>query len=230
MKILCGKNYFLISKKERWGLTWPGVALLLIACFILIFLFFNNLYSILAPVSREKATVLVVEGSVNDHVLMAAMQEFNTGKYKLLITTGTPLEYGAMLSAYKTTAAIAGQSLLKLGFDSAKLVIAGTEAIIHDRTFNSAIRLKQWLRENQPGVKALNLMSLGVHGGRSRLLFQAALGDSIKVGIISVPNQYYNGETWIRSSKGFRETMNEAIGYFYTRYFFRPYENELVEK
>jgi hypothetical protein len=147
-----------------------------------------------------------------------------------LITTGTPLEYGAMLSAYKTTAAIAGQSLLKLGFDSANLIIAGTEAIIHDRTFNSAIRLKQWLRENQPEVKALNLMSLGVHGGRSRLLFQAALGDSIKVGIISFPNQYYNGETWIRSSKGFRETMNEAIGYFYTRYFFRPYENELVEK
>jgi len=223
------KNFFLINKKERWSLTLPGILVLFLLFFIPVYLLFNNLFLIIAPVIREKASILVLEGSVNDHVLVAAMEEFQKYHYTLLITTGTPLEYGSILSKYQNTASIAGFSLLKLGFDSTHLVILGTDAIIHDRTFNSAIRLKQWLRVNQPDIKAVNLMSLGVHGGRSRLLFQSALGDSIRVGIISIPSQYYDAKSWWRSSKGFRETMNEAIGYFYIRYFFRPYEKELTK-
>ena len=83
---------------------------------------------------------------------------------------------------------------------------------------------------NRPDIKAVNLMTLGVHGGRSQLLFRAALGDSIRVGIISLPNFYYGPNSWWKNSKGFRETMNEALGYFYVRFFFRPYENELLKK
>ena len=73
-------------------------------------------------------------------------------------------------------------------------------------------------------------MTMGVHGGRSQLLFKAALGDSIGVGVISIPNFYYGQHSWRKSSKGFRETMNEAFGYFYVRFFFHPYEKELSGK
>jgi len=50
-----------------------------------------------------------------------------------------------------------------------------------------------------------------------RFLFQAAMGDSIRVGIISLPNMFYGPFDWWHSSKGFREVMNEAFGYYYVK-------------
>ena len=192
MNIPRQNNYFLVSRRERWGLTFPGLLIVLLLLIFFIVIIFNNIYSTLSPIKPVRASILVLEGAINDHVLKAAIDEFYHNEYQLIITTGTPLEYGAVLSEYKNTATIAGKSLIKLGIDSTHLIILGTDAIINDRTYNSAIKLKQWIRKNKPTIKSINLMSLGVHGGRSHLLFQAALGDSIQVGIISVQNQYYN--------------------------------------
>ena len=158
------------------------------------------------------------------------MKEFKSNNYKLLIVTGAPLEYGDLLAPCRNTARVAGLSLLRLGFDSTKLVMIGTDDIRNERTYNSAVRLRQWLVTNRPDITAVNLMTMGVHGGRSRMLFRKALGDSVKVGIISVPNFYYGPDSWWKSSKGFRETMNEAIGYYYIKFFFHPGYNEIAGK
>lgn len=224
------KENFLFRKRERWGLTVYGHLLLLVFVIGISYLILSNLYPTLAPVEREQTELLIVEGFISDYVLQAAINEFKNNKYQLLVTTGTPLEYGDLLAPYHNTAIVAGKSLLRLGFDSSKLVMVGTDEIRNDRTYNSAIALKRWLKVHRPGIRSLNLMTMSVHGGRSRLLFQAAMGDSIKVGIISLPSFYYGKHSWWKSSKGFRETMNEAIGYFYVRFFFRPYENELPAK
>lgn len=217
------KNFHLVSKRERWGLTRWGWLLLLTIILVPNILLFANLYRILAPVSREKTDILVLEGFISDDVMQTAIKEFKDNHYKLLITTGTPLEWGHLLAEYDNTAKLAAATLLKIGFDSTKLAVVGTREIMNDRTYNSALELKSWLRTNHPEVKAINLMTMSVHGARSRKMFEEALGDSIKVGIISVRNFYYDSHDWWKSSKGFRETMNEAIGYFYVKFFFRPY-------
>ena len=41
---------------------------------------------------------------------------------------------------------------------------------------------------------------------------------------------FYGPYNWWHSSKGFREVINEMIGYYYVRLFFRPYEQELKAK
>jgi len=218
------KNYFhLITLKERWGLTLWGHLLILSVISLLILLGAGNIYNVLAPVHREKADILVLEGFISDYVLQDAINEFRKNNYKLLITTGTPLEYGDLLSPYKNTAMVAGMSLLKMGFDSTRLVIVGASEIRNDRTYNSAVALKKWLVKNRPQTKSINLMTMGVHGARSQLLFQEAMGDTIRVGIISLKNFYYGPHSWWKSSKGVRETMNETFGYFYVRLFFRSY-------
>ncbi len=223
-------KHLLVSRKERWGLTRWGWLILMIIILLPNIIIFANLYRILAPVDRVKTDVLVLEGFISDYVLETAIKEFRDHQYHLLITTGTPLEWGHLLVAYDNTARLAASSLIKLGFDSTKLAVVGTKEIRNDRTYNSALELKEWLKKNRPQVKALNLMTMSVHGARSRKMFQAALGDSIKVGIISVENFYYNAHNWWRSSKGFRETMNEAFGYFYVQLFFRPYgKNEQIK-
>lgn len=218
------KKYFFINRKERWGLSTWGWLFVLVVILLPSFLLFQNAYSILAPVQREKTDLLVLEGFVSDYLMEEAIKEFNTGKYTLLITTGTPLELGHLLVAYNNTALLAAATLKKMGFDSTKLVSVATENIQNDRTYNSALELKGWLRKNRPETHAINLMTMSVHGARSQQLFQFALGDSVKVGIISLRNFYYGPDTWWKSSKGFREVMNEIFGYFYVKMFFRPYE------
>ncbi|MCX6286031.1 MAG: YdcF family protein [Bacteroidetes bacterium] len=221
------KNYLLIDRKVRWGLTVWGWILLILILIIPACLFFRNLYSILSPVQREKTTILALEGFVSDYVLTDAIREFRQGHYSLLVTTGTPIESGGLLSVYKNTARVAAESLKKLGFDSTKLVVVETDEIMHDRTYNSGLAFKYWLRAHRPDIKAVNLMTMSVHGARSRVLFQAAMGDSIRVGIISLPNIFYGPSDWWHSSKGFREVINEAIGYYYVKIFFRSYKKEL---
>lgn len=217
-------SYILISKRERWGLTWKGWLSLILLLVVSGYLFFSNLYDTLAPVERVEAKVLVLEGAVTDQVLTEAIREFRSQPYEWLITTGTPLDYGSYLIDYGNTAAVMGMSLLRLGFDSARLIVAGSAVGLHDRTYHSALALKNYLRNNMPAIKAVNVMSPGVHAGRSRLLFRAALGDSISVGIIAVPSPYYQSDAWWQSSKGFRDVLSEMLGYYYVRFFFRPYE------
>lgn len=235
--IFCGKNiweankmtkreksYFFINRKERWGLSLWGWLLLLLLILLPGFLLMRNAYSILAPVHREKTDVLVLEGFVSDYLMEEAIREFRTGKYSILITTGTPLELGSLLVSYGNTAALAAATLKKMGFDSTLLVSVATNSIQNDRTYNSALELKSWLQKNRPRTKAINLMTMSVHGARSQRLFQYALGKPVKVGIISLDNFYYGPHTWWKNSKGFREVMNEVFGYFYVCWFFTPYE------
>ncbi len=217
-----GKQNFFINRRERWGLTFYGWLFLILLFAGCLYAGFRSLYGVLSPVEREQSKVLVLEGFVNDYVLQDAIREFKDNGDTLLVITGAPLEYGALLSQYRNTATIAAMSMIKLGFDSTKLVILTTDDLRNERTYNAALKLKQWLATQRPGIRAVNLMTMSVHGGRSRLLFRKALGDSVKVGIISVPNFYFGPGTWWKSSKGFRETMNEAIGYFYIRFFFHP--------
>ncbi len=221
------KAFFLVSRKERWGLTAWGITLLLLLIILPSFLFFRNLYSILAPVEREKTDILALEGFVSDYVLADAIREFRQGHYSLLVTTGTPIESGGLLSEYKSTARVAAESLKKMGFDSTRLIVIETDEIMNDRTYNSGLAFKYWLRAHRPDIRAVNLMTMSVHGARSKVLFQSALGDSVRVGIISLPNMFYGPFNWWHSSKGFREVMNEALGYYYVKLFFRPYEKEL---
>jgi len=65
-------------------------------------------------------------------------------------------------------------------------------------------------------------MTEDMHARRTRLLFEEALGKSITVGIIAVPNPDYDARRWWRYSDGVREVIGESIAYIYARFFFYP--------
>ncbi|MFH1297975.1 MAG: YdcF family protein [Bacteroidota bacterium] len=218
------KHYGIVSKRTRWGLTVWGWLLILLIIILTVFLFLTRVYSLLAPTRPVNADILVLEGAAPDYVLDSAVAEFTRNHYKLLITTGTPLEWGHLLIDYQNTALVAASSLKRMGFDTTVLVAISTDEIQNDRTYNSALELGKFLRTFYPEVKAINLMSYGPHSRRSQMMFQAALGDSIQVGIISIRSFYYGGGNWWRSSKGFREVINEFLGYVFVKLFFVPYK------
>jgi uncharacterized SAM-binding protein YcdF (DUF218 family) len=130
------------------------------------------------------------------------------------------MELGAPLYEYKTYAQIAAATLLKLGVSSNQVQAVPAPAVRQDRTYASALALRRWLEANGGPPAKLTLVSEGPHARRSRLLFQKALGEGTRVGILAVPPDSYEVSRWWRYSSGFRNVVDEAIAYVYARIFF----------
>jgi uncharacterized SAM-binding protein YcdF (DUF218 family) len=102
--------------------------------------------------------------------------------------------------------------------------MAPARVVDRDRTFSSAVALRDWLRAHGVFVQSLNLVTEDVHARRSRLLFQKAFGDGVTVGIIAVPNPDYDIRHWWRYSEGVRDVIGETLAYLYARFLFWPSE------
>lgn len=204
-------------------MTWLGRIVILIILGSAIWLFTHTIHEFLAPVEPVKTGVMVLEGFVNDLSVEEAFKVFQDENYKLMLITGKKRMKGSHLDFYKNDGTYTAATLDSLGMDMAKLVVVEMdEDIFKDRTYYSAVAVNNWIQKNHPEITSLNLITLGCHGRRSHYLFEKALGDEIKVGIISLPNQGFNADKWWRSSYGFRQVMQETIAWVYAKFFFFP--------
>ena len=151
-----------------------------------------------------------------------AVQEFKKNDYRLIITTGGPIDFQLPCGNYKTYAELAAAVLQDLHVAPEKIVFVPAPVKNIDRTYVSAVALKQWIDQNRPNAKSLDIITLGLHARRSLILYEMALGSKVSVGVISVPEQEYDPDTWWRSSLGVKNIIDEVIGYVYTKLLFRP--------
>jgi hypothetical protein len=165
---------------------------------------------------------LTIEGWVQDRTMQEAIAEFHRGHYTMLYVTGGPLERGAPLSEYHTTAELGGASLLRMGMPKELVQVIPTPLVRKDRTYASAIALKRWLDAHQIVLSNLTVVAPGPHARRTRLLFQKALGDATHVGVFAAKDLDYDPQRWWMSSNGFRMVMDEAIAYVYALLLFDP--------
>jgi len=93
-----------------------------------------------------------------------------------------------------------------------------------DRTYYSAVALKEWCASHHQALKSFDVVTLGPHARRSWLLFQKAFGSDARIGIIAVEDPAYEPGRWWASSEGFREVVGEGIAYLYARVLFHPSE------
>lgn len=172
---------------------------------------------------RVPAKVLVVEGWIHDYGVEAAVQEFKAGNYERILTTGGPVEgAGTSSSVYDTEAWQSAELLVKAGVAAEKVQSVPSRFVGRDRTFNSALALRNWLHEHNSQVSDINVLTEDAHARRTWLLFQKALGSGVTVGIISAPNPDYDAHHWWRSSEGVRTVLSEGIAYFYAKICFWP--------
>jgi len=164
--------------------------------------------------------VLVLEGWAPDFVLEGGVAEFNRAHYDRVFVTGGPIESGGALSKYKTYADLGAATLLKLGLNSNLVQAAPAAAVRQGRTYASAVALKQWWRAHGMSPAQVNLLTVGAHARRSRLLYQRALGKGVAVGVVAFPPHDYDERHWWRSSQGFRVVTSELIAYGYARVLF----------
>lgn len=219
-----GQSFFgLFNRRERWGLSWVGwLAALLLAgltCIVLIV----SVFPFLAITERVDAKILVVEGWIPEFGIHAAAAEFSKGHYEVALATGGPVTgIGGYINDYQTSASVGAGRLRAAGIPDDSLQMVPSHILGRDRTYSSAVALREWFRGHNMTVHGFNIVTEDVHARRSRLLFEEAFGDSVRIGIIAVPNPDYDAKHWWRYSEGVKDVFSEGIAYIYVTLFFHP--------
>ena len=145
-----------------------------------------------------------------------------TGAYPRIFATGCTVVNEWGVPPGTTYAELGARRLLSLGLSGAQLQAVPSRVQRKDRTYYSALALKEWCSTNHLAPKSFDVLTLGPHARRTRLLFQKAFGNKVKIGIIAVDDQDYEPARWWTSSQGVREVVGESIAYLYARLFFHP--------
>jgi len=216
---LCG----VLICKERWGLSWYGWLIVVLLGLSIAVLLMLNAESFLSETHRVNSKILVVEGWMHEYAMRSAVEEFHTGSYERIFTTGGPTPgSGHYINDYHTSASVGADELEKLGVPSHLLQMVPSRVMNRDRTYASAVALRGWFHEHDMAVNSLNVITEDTHARRTRLLFEKALGKSVAVGIIAVPNPDYDPQRWWRYSEGVKGVVSEGFAYLYARLFFFP--------
>jgi len=188
-----------------------------------------NIQPFLAITDRVEANILVVEGWVHPYAIRVAVQELKSHPYERVFTTGGPVVgKGGYINDYQTSASVGADLLKEAGLPASLVQMVPSHVSGRDRTYSSAIALRDWFHKHNLQVRSLNIVTEGAHARRTRLLFEEALGRDVKVGVIAVPSPDFDARHWWYYSEGLEEIVGEGLGYLYAKFFFYPRESESV--
>ncbi len=217
------KFFGCVTRKERWGLSARGWLAGVIILLVLAGLWTLNIYPFLAQTRREDTKVLVVEGWVREYAIRAAVTEFQTGHYDKVYTTGGPIAgSGGYSNDFNTSASVGAELLVKDGLPDDVVQMVPSHVSGRDRTYSSALKLREYFQTNGVSVKSINVLTEGPHARRTRMLFQLAFGSEVTVGIIAVPDPDFEPGRWWHYSEGVREVIGESIAWLYAAFVFHP--------
>ena len=213
----------LIKRKECWTFTWIGWMGLLALGGLVLFLFLFTIHPFLAPTKPVDADILIVDNFLEDYGLKELSDEFRSKNYSLILSAGVRLPQGSPLAAeYKTSGELSAAILKKFGISEKAIVPIIPKPVERDRTFASALAVKNWLAQNNIQPRGINVFSFGPHSRRSWMLYKEAMGEEIPVGIIACENREYDPKRWWKTSSGVRTVLDETIAYIYAKLVFDP--------
>jgi len=187
-----------------------------VVCTVLLGRQLNGFLSLHDPV---RASVMVVEGWLPRYAYREAARQFLEGHYSHLLIAGVrdsdlrhagdgrPDDFGMA-------------DLVASGVPSGLVRTAIADDPSRDRTYHAALAAKQMLESQGMSTATVDVVTVGAHSRRSKLLFERALGDRWRVGVISIEDRRFDTEHWWRSSEGVRTVLGEAIAYAYARLVF----------
>src|SRR5262245_3960952 len=231
----CGKSsekfWGILTRKERWALSWRGWLLGTAVGLIAAYFALLSVYPFLAITHRVNANILVVEGWIHEYAIRSAVDEFRSGSYERVFTTGGPVRgTGGYTNDYNTSASVGADRLRKSGLANGSVQMVPSRVMDRDRTYGSAVALRNWFRDHNMAVSGIDIVTEDLHARRTRLIFQKALGDKVAVGVIAIPNPDYDAKHWWRYSEGLKEVLSETASYVYARLLFYPSKPPGAEK
>jgi len=220
---LQSKWFRLLSRKERWGLTWRGWLLLFVTMIGTAATLLLTVHPFLALNSPVKSSVLVVEGWLSTGELHEVADLIQKEKYQMVYTTGGPWDDRQDRTDETNTVAWgAARQLCSYGVPESLIQPTPCLAWQRDRTYSSALALREWLKSHGKTVDALNVATEGAHARRTLLMYEQAFGNTASLGVISISNHFYEPDHWWRYSEGIKTVISEGAAYLYARLLFHP--------
>ena len=207
------------TRRTVWAPTFLGFSLLAGLLALPGIWWFAYGESFLALTRRlPNARVLVVEGWIGPDGIRAAKDEFASGHYDLIVTSGgnpDPASKDNWQREGWSYAEGAQKQLIRLGLPADKIVSAPPSLTEARRTYRAALHVKETLDALGAEPKEINVFTFGAHARRSWLVFSKACGPEIKVGVIGWEPPYYSSVPWWRSSERSIELLVQTVGYFF---------------
>jgi hypothetical protein len=213
----------LVARRERWGLTWRGRLTVAIVTLTFIVIVLRTIQPFLAITERTPASVLVVEGWIPASTMDQAAREFKTGGYQRLILLRPILADPDKYISGRFNGDYMANMLFAYGVPQERETTLYPLVAEKDRTFHSALDAKKWLLDHGMPVESLDVVTIGPHARRSRLMYEKAFGGGARIGIVALRDSSYDPTHWWRTSEGVREVVGETIAYIYARLLFHPY-------
>ena len=131
-------------------------------------------------------------------------------------------EIPELIELHATYAEQASAFLVKHGINTDQLITIPTPASAQDRTYLSAVIVRDWFSENKPGQITIDLYSGDVHARRSYKLYKMAFADTAHIGIIAAEPNNFSLQYWWRTSAGAKSVLAETAGLIWINCCFSP--------
>jgi hypothetical protein len=205
-----------------WLPTWRGWGIVLLLAALALWIIVHRVYFYLAETAPTGHGVLVVEGWIPADAFGGVIETFRRGAYQRLVVTGGPIEDSRCGGGFATYADLGAARVRSLGIDEALLAVVPAPASAQERTFRSAVSVREWTESQNQPISALDVYSYGAHARRSRWLYQQAFGERVAVGVFAGHPTSYAPEAWWRTSVGTEAVLSELVAWGWVRLFFHP--------
>lgn len=173
----------------------------------------------LSPARAPGPITLAVEGWVNEHELDQVVRLAASGRYRRILTANGPVDGFSTHATYAERAAAYLAPRLPPGVE---LLAAPSPATLQDRTFVSAVWLRDLAQVRGEPVRALDVATRGVHARRTWAMYRQAFGPEVPVGILALPARDYDPERWWLSSAAFKAVLGEVFALAWVNCCFWP--------
>ena len=213
----------LFRRREVWLPTVWGLLLMLAIAAALAAGLAVSAYTLLAPQSPAPgARTLVVEGWLDLTELQQAVAAARGGQYERVLTTGGPIDPTLDAGGWKNYAVRAAAQLRVIGLTDTPVIAVPAPASAQERSYLSAVMVREWAKRSGVALGALDLYSAGVHARRSWLVYRMAFGEAVEVGVLTARPTEYDAQRWWTSSAGAKTTLGETLGLAWTKCCFWP--------
>lgn len=218
----------LARRRQVWLPTLWGALLSLVLLCAVSFALLLSAYPLLAPQQPARgpagdgARTLVVEGWLDRDELAQAVEWMRRTHYVRVVTTGGPIDAWSDVGSWGNHAQRAAAYLRANLPADVPVTAVPTPGTPLDRTWLSAVTLRDWAVQNKVQLDAIDLYTAGVHARRSWLVYRMALGDGTEVGVLSARPSDYDPQRWWISSSGAKAVLGETLSLAWTRCCFWP--------
>jgi hypothetical protein len=201
--------------------TLTGWLLILVTIGLVIGFVFRNMAVFLTVSEPVGAKYLVIDGWLDKEELDQGLAYFEGRDFSQLVVVGGPItnEFHGIDESYAERAA---GYLLEQGLPQERIAIVNVPYSAQDRTFLSAVMVRELFQQQGIQITRLDLFTSGVHTRRSRELYRRAFGENVDIGIIASSSSEFDPEHWWRTSSSGKVVAVEFAGWFLVKCCFYP--------